>query len=111
MTKTWYIQVIFRTHSDGKVFVMNISGADVCFYWAEFPAPYLETIRTQRLTDLAKFPMIRLHHTKQRNLKDVEERNTLIREFLAIVCCLADGNGKMGHLRRDPLSPIHQRNS
>jgi len=109
MLKTrWYVQLL-RIRSDGKAIVMNISGVKACFYWAEFPKGYLTTVRKRRLGELRFHEKIPLHHTKPRDLTDVEDRGVLIQEFIGIVRCLADGKGKIGHLRRDPSSPIHER--
>jgi hypothetical protein len=89
---------------------MNISGIHACFYWAEFPPAYLETVRKRNLSDLKDEDTIQLNRTQSRDLTDTDDRKIFIQEFIGLVLCLADGHAMVGHLRRDPDSRIHWRN-
>jgi len=91
-----------------QVFVMHLSGVKVSFYWAVFPTEYLQTVRLKNLCDVQKLAKVTLHHTQPRSLINPKERDEFIKEFLSIVRCLADGEGRIGFLRSDKKSPIHK---
>lgn len=49
-----------------------------------------------------------LHHTAPCNLIDPDARLHFLKDFIAIVRCLADGDAPIGYLRRDG-GKIHRR--
>lgn len=80
-------------------------------YHATFPSEYLSTIQNEGVNALkSKFKdPLRLHHTAPRNLLDADARLQFLKDFIAIVRCLADGNAPIGYLRRDdPGGKIHR---
>jgi len=92
-----------------KVFVIHIDGLSASSYWAEFPVQYLDTVRNRNLADLKDLPKVTLHHTRPKSLIDPDQRDCFLREFVAIIRCIADGNANVGFLRRDLLrNPLHR---
>ena len=50
----------------------------------------------------SRFPTrLKLHHTTPANLLDADSRLAFIKDFIAVVRCLADGGAPIGYLRRD----------
>ena len=49
-----------------------------------------------------------LHHTTPANLLYADSRLAFLKDFIAVVRCLADGGAPIGHLRRD-AGKIHRR--
>ena len=49
-----------------------------------------------------------LHHTASANLFDPDSRLRFLKDFIAVVRCLADGNAPIGYLRRNG-GKIHRR--
>jgi len=41
-------------------------------------------------------------------LLDPKEQEYFLEEFVSIVCCVAEGYGKVGYLRRGKVTPIHR---
>ena len=90
-------------YADVKAFVVHFSGFHVSIYHATFPSSYLSTIQNEGISALpSKFPspMI-LHHTAPVNLLDANSRLRFLKDFIAVVRCLADGGAPIGYLRRD----------
>ena len=77
-------------------------------YWAEFPQSYLETIRTQNLSNVNSFPEMSLRHTRPKSLLHLEQRNAFLLEFIALIHFIVDGKANTGLLRRYPETPIHR---
>ena len=79
-------------------------------YYAIFPSEYLSTIQTEGINALkSKFKdPLPLHHTAPCNLIDADARLHFLKDFIAVVRCLADGNAPIGYLRRNG-GKIHRR--
>ena len=92
-----------------QAFVVHFSGFHASIYYAHFPSLYLFTIRREGISILpSKFPIqIKLHHTTPANLLDADSRLTFMKDFIAVVRCLADGEAPIGYLRRD-AGKIHR---
>jgi hypothetical protein len=55
-----------------------------------------------------KFPTpLTLHHTAPANILDADSRLQFLKDFIAVVRCLADGGAPIGYLRRDSAK-IHR---
>jgi hypothetical protein len=83
--------------------VVHFSGFHASIYYATFPSEYLFTIQRDGINALkSKFKNpIPLHHTQPCNLIDADARLRFLKDFIAVVRCLADGNAPVGYLRRD----------
>lgn len=93
-----------------QAFVTHFSGFHAAIYYAIFPSEYLATIQTEGVTALkSKFKdPLPLHHTASHNLMNADARLQFLKEFIAVVRCLADGNAPIGYLRREG-GKIHRR--
>jgi hypothetical protein len=93
-----------------QAFVVHFSGFHASIYYATFPAEYLSTIQNEGINALkSKFKdPLPLHHTAPCNLIDPDARMEFLKDFVAVVRCLADGNAPIGYLRRDG-EKIHRR--
>ena len=91
-----------------QAFVVQIADLKAAIYWAEFPQSYLETIRTQNLSNVNSFPKIPLRHTRPKSLLDHEQRNVFLLEFIALIRFIVDGQANTGLLRRYPETSIHR---
>ena len=76
-----------------QAFVVHFSGFRASIYYADFPSLYLSTIRREVISVLpSRFPTrLKLHHTTPANLLDADSRLAFIKDFIAVVRCLADG--------------------
>jgi len=92
-----------------QAFVVHFSGFHASIYFASFPSSYLSTIQSEGISALpSKFPTpLMLHHTAPANLLDADSRLTFIKDFIAVVRCLADGSAPIGYLRRE-AGEIHR---
>ena len=99
-----------RLSSNGYAFVVHFSGFHASIYYATFPSEYLSTIQHEGINALkAKYKEpLPLHHTAPCNLIDPDGRLKFLKDFIAVVRCLADGNAPIGYLRRDG-GKIHRR--
>lgn len=86
-----------------KAFVVHFSGFHASIYYATFTSVYLSTIQHEGINALkSKFKdPIPLHHTQPCNLIDADARLQFLKDLIAVVRCLADGNAPIGYLRRD----------
>jgi hypothetical protein len=83
--------------------VVHFSGFHASVYYATFPSEYLSIIQNEGVCMLKskyKDPF-RLHHTALCNLMDADARLQFLKDFIAVVRCLADGNAPIGYLRKD----------
>ena len=99
-----------KTFYNIQAFVVHFSGFYASIYFATFPSEYLSTIQHEginSLKDKYKDP-ITLYHTVPCNLIDPDARLKFLKDFIAVVRCLADGNAPIGYLRRDG-GKIHRR--
>lgn len=92
-----------------QAFVVHFSGFHASIYYATFPSTYLSTIQNEGISALpSKFPTpLTLHHTAPANLLDADSRLVFLKDFIAVVRCLADGGAPIGYLRRD-AGKIHR---
>ena len=89
--------------------MIHVAGVHFCSYWAKFPTKYLQTIREDNVSNLKGLAKIALHHTKPKSLVDRDQRDQFLREFVAIIRCLAAGSGNVGFLRNDiENNPIYR---
>jgi hypothetical protein len=97
--------VRLRSRNSGALQLVHAS-----IYYATFPSEYLSTVQHEGINALkSKFrDPLPLHHTAPYNLIDADARLQFLKEFIAIVRCLADGNAPIGYLRRDG-GKIHRR--
>ena len=93
-----------------QAFVVHFSGFYASIYHAIFPSEYLSTLQNEGISKLkTKFKKrIPLYHTAPCNLINPDARLQFLRDFIAVVRCLADGNAPIGYLRRDG-GKIHRR--
>lgn len=89
---------------------MHFSGFYASIYFASFPSEYLSTIQHEGINALpTKYEApLTLHHTVPCNLIDPDARLKFLKDLIAVVRCLADGNAPIGYLRRDG-EKIHRR--
>jgi hypothetical protein len=68
-----------------------------------FPPEYLFTIQNEGINALkSKFKdPLTLHHTRSHNLMDADARLQFLKDLIAVLRCLADGNAPIGYLRKD----------
>ena len=91
-----------------KAFVVHISSDEASIYYAKFPQTYLRKVHREGIDDLTGTKQIYLHHTKPQKLFLAESRTKFIDDFMALILFLADGQGNVGFVRRDPEGPIHR---
>ena len=105
------VPILPRSNVDvfAQAFVVHFSGFQASIYYAKFPSSYLSTIQSEGISVLpSRFPIpLTLHHTAPANLLDADSRLAFIKDFIAVVGCLADGSAPIGYLRRD-ASKIHR---
>ena len=97
-----------KPNTNWKPFLLNFSGFDVSFYWAEFPSDYLHTIRHKTLDQLKEHETIHLRHTRPLSLVNRDERKQAIYDFISVLRCVTGGFAPVGHVRRDVHTPIHR---
>ena len=97
------ITVIIDADVVMQAFVVHFSGFYASIYYANFPSSYLSAIRHEGISALpSRFPTpLTLHHTAPANLLNADSRLGFIKNFIAVVRCLADGGAPIGYLRRD----------
>ena len=88
--------------------MVHFSRLKASFYWANFPQEYLRVARHESLDVLETVPKVTLHHTHPRSLLKPEERDEFLQEFIALIRCLANGEGDVGFLRCEENPPIHR---
>jgi hypothetical protein len=88
---------------------MHLSGFDVSFYWAIFPTEYLRAVRNGSLRNRHDIGHVTIRHSEPRSLLKPDERDQVIAEFIALIRCIANGDGNVGFIRRDSDSPIHRK--
>ena len=87
---------------------MHFDGFHVSVYWAVFPSEYLSTIRDVDVNLLAgREEKVKLCHTQGYSLLDTVERTDFIKEFVALLRFIADGEANVGFLRKDCVE-IHR---
>jgi len=80
--------------------VVHFDGFFASVYFASFPPEYLHTIHNVNVDNVWE-DKVKLHHTRRYNLFNCNDRTEFIKEFVALLRCVAAGEAKIGHLRKD----------
>jgi hypothetical protein len=88
--------------ADRKGFIVNVVGTAANIYWACFQSVYLECVHEKGLDLLPKLGITPVEpcHTKPHDLADVTQHTEFFEHLTALIRCISEGYGDIGHFRR-----------